>query len=78
MSETSLTPVKYTASGNQIAISNAQFSIYSGVLNSATIKFNIIDIKDSGTGINIQSNFRTSVSCNDIKSNYISGIAKIQ
>ncbi|MBK8876177.1 MAG: T9SS type A sorting domain-containing protein [Bacteroidetes bacterium] len=76
MSETSLTPVKYTASGNQIAISNAQFSIYSGVLNSATIKFNIIDIKDSGTGINIQSNFRTSVSCNDIKSNYISGIAK--
>jgi hypothetical protein len=75
MSETILTPVKYTASGNQIAISNAQFGIYSGVLNSATIKFNIIDIKDSGTGINIQSNFRTSVSCNDIKSNYVSGFS---
>ena len=71
---TLLSSVKYVATGDSIELTNAQYGIYAGALNTAKIKFNFIRMNDPGTGIHVQSNIQSSVNCNAVKSNYSSGI----
>jgi uncharacterized repeat protein (TIGR01451 family) len=66
--------VRYSASGNIINMTNAQYGIYSGFLNRASIKFNNIRFTGVGSGIMVQSNTKSSVSCNTVNANYSSGL----
>ncbi len=67
--------VRYNATNNIIHLNNGTYGIYSGMLNRANIKFNNIRITGNSYGINAQSNFSTSVSCNTINGNYTAGIS---
>lgn len=76
MSETNAnTAVRYLCDGNNITLNNAQNGIYSGVLNTAKIKFNIIKINDNAnnSGISVWANRYSSISCNSVTGSYSSG-----
>ncbi len=68
--------VRYYCNGNTINLYNAQHGIYSGVLNTAKIKFNNIKINNNGnnSGITIWANRYSSISCNSISGIYSSGL----
>jgi hypothetical protein len=76
MSETMHQPVVFMATGNEIALNNAHNGIYSGNQANAKIKFNNIRMNNSSTGIGINNNNRTSVSCNTITGDY--GVSSFQ
>ncbi|MCB8931496.1 MAG: T9SS type A sorting domain-containing protein, partial [Bacteroidetes bacterium] len=67
--------VRYNATNNTIHLNNGTYGIYSGMLNRANIKFNVIRITGNGYGINAQSNLSASVSCNTINGNYTAGLS---
>ncbi|MBK8875514.1 MAG: right-handed parallel beta-helix repeat-containing protein [Bacteroidetes bacterium] len=60
---------------NNITLNNAQNGIYSGVLNTAKIKFNVIKINDNSnnSGISVWANRYSRISCNSVTGNYSSG-----
>jgi len=70
MTETMQQPVVFMATGNSITLNNANNGIYSGNQVNAKIKFNTIKMTTSSTGIGINNNNRTSVSCNNISGDY--------
>ncbi|MBE7509599.1 MAG: T9SS type A sorting domain-containing protein [Bacteroidia bacterium] len=67
--------VRYNATNNTIHLNKGTYGIYSGMLNRANIKFNVIRITGNGYGINAQTNLSTSVSCNTINGNYTAGLS---
>lgn len=66
--------VRYSAIGNYINMTNARFGIYAGFLSRASIKHNNIRFAGVGSGIAVQSNTSTSVSCNTVNADYGSGL----
>jgi hypothetical protein len=83
MSETAFfKPVVYTANNNTITINNAWYGIMSNATLNSKIKENMIRINQSSgiidvTGIELNSNYNASVSCNTIKGDYAGGSAGI-
>jgi len=68
--------VRYYCNGNTINLYNAQHGIYSGVLNTAKIKFNNIKINNNGnnSGITVWANRYSNISCNSVSGSYSSGL----
>ncbi|MEZ5107926.1 MAG: T9SS type A sorting domain-containing protein [Bacteroidia bacterium] len=73
MRETFFGNVRYSATGNFINMTNAHVGIYSGFLTRASIKHNNIRFSGNATGISVQSNNHSSISCNTINGDYSSG-----
>ncbi|HMR47570.1 MAG TPA: T9SS type A sorting domain-containing protein, partial [Bacteroidia bacterium] len=74
MRESFFGTVRYSAIGNYINMTNARFGIYAGFLSRASIKHNNIRFSGVGSGITVQSNTQTSVSCNTVNADYNSGL----
>ena len=66
--------VRYTASNNSLNLTNALHGIYSGALNTAKIKYNVIKLNGNGNGILISANRYSNISCNNITGTYSTGI----
>jgi hypothetical protein len=83
MSETAFfKPVVYAANNNTITLNNAWYGIISNATLNSKIKENMIRINQSSgnidvTGIELNSNYNSSVSCNTIKGDYAGGTTGI-
>ncbi|MBS1764956.1 MAG: hypothetical protein JSS90_08335 [Bacteroidetes bacterium] len=66
--------VRYTASNNNITLTNALHAIYAGALNTAKIKYNVVKLNGNGNGISVSTNQNSAVSCNSVTGTYSTGI----